>query len=280
MGLFTLDIFIPLTLVDRFLGGINLWNLVEALVSVIAIWFFYRAVQVIQGQQTTTIATLVLLIVLLLIAVIFFLIPDRGTTQVQFVANHLQYPQTWLYLLIFLASFATISGLSAWTIRNRWRGLFGLFIVGYVLLDLACVSDIIYITAAHFKLTTTEFAYTFYNSFNLFFYIGIFCLAIGFFTFYTGAVIHRATPRWRMRVLRLTVIRLRMEGQNRVLWQAVRGARANQPIIRTYDELVRIRDLEFMEHVQITDHESLALTRAETALQEQGGLRSLTHITQ
>lgn len=270
LGLLTLGMLVPIPVLDRLVGGMNLWNLGEALAATASFWYFRRALQLLDNPHSAHRAPWGLLALLVAITVPFCTI-DLGPTDVDFVDNNLTQPGLFVYLFVYLAGLAVIAGRSAWIVRRRWKSVFSVFIAGYALVTFAAILDIAYITTGFFRLGTHDFQHMFFNLFNAFFYPGVFLLAVGFTSVYTARWLTRAQPLWRVRTLALHGIYLRMSGRP-ITPSLLRALSGGEPVAGAYDEVVKIRDLSFLENIVLTRREAKIVASIESAIAARGGL--------
>lgn len=270
LGLLTLGMLVPIPALDSLVGGINLWNLGEALAATASFWYFRRALQLLDDPQSAHRRPWGLLALLVAITVPFCTI-SLGSTDVDFVDNNLTQPGLFIYLFVYLAGLAVIAGRSAWIVRRRWRSLFSVFIAGYAFVTIAAILDIAYITTGFFRLGTHDFQHRFFDLFNVFFYPGVLLLAVGFTSVYTARWLTRAQPIWRLRKLTLVGINLRMSGKP-ITPRLLRALSGAEPVAETYDEVVKIRDLSFLENIVLTRQEAKIIASIESAIAARGGL--------
>lgn len=270
LGLLTLGMLVPIPALDRLVGGMNLWNLGEALAATASFWFFRRALQLLDDPQSTQRRPWGLLALLVAIAVPFCTI-DLGRTDVDFVDNNLRQPGLFVYLFVYLAGLAIIAGRSAWIVRRRWKSTFSVFIAGYAFVTIAAMLDIVYISTGFFQLGTHAFQHRFFELFSVFFYPGVLLLAVGFTSMYTARWLTMAQPIWRLRKLALAGIYLRMSGKP-ITPRLLRALSGGEPVAEAYDEVVRIHDLSFLENIVLTRREAKIVTSIESAIAARGGL--------
>jgi hypothetical protein len=270
LGLLTLGFIVPIPLLDGWIGGFNAWNLAEALAATASFWYFRRAAALLDNPEVVNRRSWPLLALLAAITLSFFTIDPRST-DIDFVDHNLEQPGLFVYLLIYLAGIAAIAGSAGWIVRRRWKGVFAPFVLGFALVAVAAVIDIGYITTGFFRLGTHDFQLSFFHAFNALFYPGIFLLAVGFTTVYTLRWVASVQPVWRIRRLALQAIRTRMIGRS--FSMELRYALAGEdPVAETYDEVVKIRDLSFLDHIELTRREAKIVNRVEAAIVERGGL--------
>lgn len=270
LGLLTLGMLVPIPILDRLVGGRNLWNLGEALAATASFWYFRRALQLIDNPRSGHKRPWGLLVLLTAITIPFCTIA-LGDTDVEFVDNNLTQPGLFIYLLIYLSGLAVIAARSAWIVRRRWKSIFSVFIAGYAFVMIAAIVDIGYITTGYLRIGTHAFQYGFFEAFNVFFYPGVFLLAVGFTSVYTARWLTSVQPLWRVRKVILTGIHLHMSGRPITL-SIMRALSGTEPVAEAYDEVVRIRDLSFLENIELTRREAKIVARIESAIAARGGL--------
>lgn len=213
LGLLTLDVVIPLTDVDTVLGGVNLWNLIQAVCSTTSFWFFYRSTRLLAyGPDTRQPSQWWWIGSILTQVVCFAFIPDKTGTPATFVQDHADGLACYLYLTVYIASIGIITALSAWAVRDRIRSIFGLFFTGYLLIVVAAGSHLVYLTLMVTTLVSPADLEPLRLSFYALFLPGVGVLAAGFAGVFLRARFRTFQPRWRVRAYRVEMLAREIEG--------------------------------------------------------------------
>jgi len=209
MAILSLGVVVPLGLVDAMVGGSNVANLVQSLLTVCAFWSFRSAVRAFVAPEGRSYRTRLLIVLLVAIAVPFLFITDRGPTSTQFMSEHADQLANVVYNVVYMSVLAWIVGDMIWTLRRSARSIYGAFLVGLALVLLSCVDEIIYICVEHFW--PGPVAEATYYAFYVLFFGGILVVAAGWTWVlvsernYVGGLVWRA----RSTALALLLLRIR-----------------------------------------------------------------------
>ncbi|AAT89137.1 hypothetical protein Lxx12990 [Leifsonia xyli subsp. xyli str. CTCB07] len=119
-------------------------------------------------------------------------------------------------------------------------------------------------TFSHFLIGDLESRTPFWVAFTIFFYLGVLLLASGFFLVFTRRALKRLDPLWRLRSAQMTLIVGRAEG-NTVDVGLIAALRSAEPVVDTYNSIVRIRDLEVFNDLTLTPRGAATVERIEGA---------------
>lgn len=246
IGMLTLDVGVPLDVVDTWTGGGNSWNLVQALSATFSFWYFYRAIQLITHPAARRPSVILLSLSVGLQTALFLSIADREGPPTSFVADHLTQPACFAYLSVYVATIGGLAIAAAVTLRSRTEGTFWIFRVGYVLVAASFAWHLIYLVAGHLELAARPTLELLRQSFYLGFIPGVLLLAVGFFTVFFRSALRRFNPLWRVRSLRLSLLLARLSGSRHGAHLAVHALVDADPRSRAcalstaiYDSLIR-----------------------------------------
>jgi len=266
LGLSTLDIGVPIVVLDSWLGGSNLWNIMEAVAATCSFWFFYRAVQLLVDEGRKRASRLWLLGVIVLAEIVAFsMIEDRGATSVNFVGEHITDPACFVYLMIYIVTVGVLSVLPIWAARHRIRSVFAVFLVGYALVAAACLSHVYYLIAAHYALGTPAHHEFVRSIFYVLFLPGVLALVIGFTAAYIRRQQKKLQPVWRMRALRTGLILRKVAGEGS-LRKIIGALFSEEPRERVYHDAVALHDSVYRDDTMFTSDERRLLERINSDL--------------
>lgn len=206
VAVLSLGVFIPLEILDEPLGGSNLTNLLQSLLTVCAFWFFRVAVMetVFPAPQSYRLPFLALSLALITVA--FFFIEDRGPTSAQFMAEHADQLANVSYNTVYMTVLGWVVFDMFWALRQEERA-YQVFRVGLLLVLASCVDEILYVTLAY--AAPGPVAQALYHSFYALFFGGILIVAAGWFWV---IVTERGYPHgaiWRIRSITLVPVLIR-----------------------------------------------------------------------
>lgn len=267
----TLGVVIPLSWVDAALGGSNFWNLAQALCATAAFWFFYRATRLGTGtpgpEKPRWIA---LSAVLGGQTALFALIQGRGATSETFVRDHITDPACYAYLMLYIVTIGVLTGRSALIRARKLRGTSAVFFAGFTLITLACATHVIYLTVAHFQWADKSQNEALRGLFYVIFGPGTLLLIVAFALVFAQRQRKLLQPVWRVRALRLALIRRKVTDTPLTFLGACRALFRSEPRARANSESTALYDA--------TNAEDALLTSSERRLLEQTNSDILRHL--
>lgn len=234
LGLLTLGSVVPQPVLDGWLGGTNLVNLVQNVCATTAFWLMLRASTGDLPRRPVLAHPLALLAMVTAFTIPFACITDRGTTAFHFIVLGIDQTAMWLYASVYMACVAAITVTTLVRGMPTGRGALGVFRVGLVLVTLASVEEIVSLTADHLGLATPGVRDALRFAFDPPFYLGIVLVVVGMASF--------TVRRW-VRDLRLGRHRRRLARVVRHHGLRPVDRRADLRV-RTYDLVIAIRDAE------------------------------------
>lgn len=208
LAILSLGVVVPLGLVDAMVGGSNIANLIQSLLTVCAFWSFRAAVRAFVHPEARSYRTRLLVALLIAITIPFFMIADRGATNALFMSEHADQTANVVYNVVYMGVLAWIVGDMIWALRGSAHSIYGVFLAGLALVLLSCLDEIAYICIAHFwQGPAAEFTY---YAFYVLFFGGILVVAVGWTWVivaernYVGGLI------WRFRSTGLALLLLRV----------------------------------------------------------------------
>lgn len=229
LAILSLGVVVPLGLVDAMVGGSNVANLIQSLLTVCAFWSFRSAVRAFVRPEGRSYRARLLVALLVAITIPFFMIADRGVTSPLFMSEHANQTANVVYNVIYMSVLAWIVGDMIWALRGSARSIYALFLAGLALVLLSCVDEIAYICIAHFwQGPAAEFTY---YAFYVLFFGGILVVAAGWTWVivaernYVGGLI------WRFRStgLALLLLRVRRSAKRDIMSPDQEGVSRSRP---------------------------------------------------
>lgn len=262
ISLLTLGIVIPIGWVDAVLGGSNFWNLTQALSATIAFWFFYRATQLGAAQPVPGKPRwLVLAAVLAGQVVLFSLIQDRGATSETFVRDQITDPACYAYLMLYIVTVGLLSGRAALIRRRSLRGTSAIFFAGSALVAVACTTHVVYLTVAHFQSVETAQSEVLRGLFYVIFGPGVLLLIVAFAVVFFQRQRKLLQPVWRVRALRLALVRRKVTDTPLTLGDVLRALFRPEPRARANAESTFLYDATNANDALLTTSERQLLER-------------------
>ncbi|PPF18338.1 hypothetical protein [Rathayibacter sp. AY1A7] len=273
IAILTLGMVIPLRWVDAALGGSNFWNLAQALCATIAFWFFYRATRLgagLPGPEKPR--WFALSAVLGGQTVLFALIQHRGGTSETFVRDYITDPACYAYLMLYIVTIGVLTGRSALIRARKLRGTSIVFFAGFALVALACATHVVYLTMAHFEWGQESQSEALRGLFYLIFGPGILLLIVAFAKVFVQRQRKLLQPVWRVRALRLALIRRKVTDTPLTLLGACRALFLPEPRARANSESTVLYDATNAEDALLTSSERHLLERTNSGILRHLGL--------
>lgn len=214
LAVVSLGIVLPLAWIDGALGGTNLTNLLQSLLTICSFWFFRTAVRAVALPGTPTYRVEALLGALTAIAIPFFMISDRGPTSAQFMAEHSDQLANVAYNTIYMVILCWIVVDMIWALRGHAQAVYGAFRCGLALVALSCVDEIMYVWLAF--AAPGAVADVLYHLFYALFFGGILIVALGWLWVLVTERGYAQEALWRARSSTLIAILLRARRRARL----------------------------------------------------------------
>jgi hypothetical protein len=267
VGMLTLGVLIPLRWVDAVLGGSNFWNLAQALCATIAFWFFYQATRLGTGQPCRERPWwIVLCAVLVGQVVLFAFIQNRGTTSETFVRDHITDPACYAYLMLYIITLGILSGRSAVIRSKKLQGPSAVFFAGFALVAIASATHVVFLTVAHVHWGDAMQHEALRGLFYVIFGPGVLLLMAAFAIVFIQRQRKVLQPVWRVRALRLAMIRQKVTDVPLTTLGALRALLGSQPRARVYSESTSLYDATNEENALLTSGERRLLERTNSGI--------------
>lgn len=145
-ALFMVGVVVPLPIVDSWLGGTNVVNLLQNVLATLAIWFMtMTAKNMATGSWPAKRAVWELGVVIAAFSIPFFLM-DRGNTDDQFIRANAADVHLWLYASIYMGYVAYLMVRMFIALGRREPRPYAVVRIGAVLMGAASVVEIVYLT--------------------------------------------------------------------------------------------------------------------------------------
>lgn len=213
LAIIAMGLVIPLAALDRLLGGVNVTNLLQSTLAVLAFWYFRDAVWEIVRPDKKRRPKWVLLGCITAFAIPFFLITDRAPTSTRFMAMHVDQVAAVAYNFVYFATLAWIVADMIWALKKWVQPVNLLFTLGLSLVLLSTVDQVVYYITAHFEVTDHS---TFLEaSFFVLFFGGILVVAAGWLLILWTEREYLARIRLRALSFQLALLLLRLREEVR-----------------------------------------------------------------
>lgn len=174
---------IPLNLLDGWLGGTNVVNLLQNIFATTAFWFLMQASRTLDGSPFDLRSLWQLPAMLAAFTVPFLLIPDRGPTSDDFIKLYANQPTLWAYASIYMGCVAVIMWRLLAGVRGRTPRQYVLIRVGAWGIAAASVLEIVYLTLRVLNVEPRWLVDLIGHGFVVPFYGGVILAAIGLAAF-------------------------------------------------------------------------------------------------
>lgn len=174
-ALFMVGTVVPLAVVDGWLGGTNVVNLLQNVLATLAIWFMtMTAKNMANGSWPARRSVWELIIVIAAFTIPFFMM-DRGSTHRDFVRANAADGWLWLYASIYMAYVASMMVRMFQALGKREPRPYAVVRIGAILMGTASIAEIMYLTARVLGRRPEWLG----DSFIPLFYGGILLIAVG-----------------------------------------------------------------------------------------------------
>ncbi len=201
-AVFMVGVVVPIPVVDGWLSGSNVVNLVQNLLATTAFWFVMQASRTLDGTRFHRRSLWELPAMLVSFTVPFFLIADRGPTSDEFIKENAGQLGLWAYASIYMAWVIVIMTRMLVGIRRRTPRPYLLIRVGAWAIIAASLLEIVYLTlrvARQDRTPATEFVG---HLFTIPFYGGVVLVCSGIIVFAIARVIRRPVHAALSRLLK------------------------------------------------------------------------------
>jgi hypothetical protein len=261
LGLLAIGVVIPIPVADSWLGGTNILHLLRTALPVASFWFLRDAVALQSGRKTSRGGPVVLVLMLAAQALIFFQIPDRGSSNIFFVDDHMIYVQGFVWAVVYVGEIVWIALTMVVMLLPRWKGIYAAFIAGGLATVAGGVALVAHCGLILAGAQAPRVGGIPWTLFNVLFYPGILVIALGFVTI-TVRDFHRVAS-WKLASYRLTRALAGYKDQRATQVAAADLPRPANPILAAYRAAIQLRDLESLGGVSLTPRDTRLLTTVE-----------------
>ena len=190
-AVFMVGVVVSIPVVDGWLGGSNVVNLVQNLLATTVFWFVMQASRTLDGTRFHRRSLWELPAMLVSFTIPFFLIPDRGPTSGDFVKEHAAQLGLWAYASIYMAWVVVIMIRMLAGIQRRTPRPYVLIRVGAWAIIAASLVEIVYLTLRVARQGQTPAVEFVGNLFTIPFYGGVVLVCSGIIVFAMARAIRR-----------------------------------------------------------------------------------------
>ena len=213
-ALYVLGTATPLEVIDSYLGGINVTNLLQAIFALLAIFFFNDSVRRLANVPVRWTYYAPLLSVPIMI-VSFALIQDKAPTAADFIDSRMDQLATATYSGTYMLALLFTVLRILYMLRHKAWGPYATFSAGLVVVAAACSCHITYVVLFHFS-PWDAFAQAIGSWFDRLFYLGLSVTAAGWLILFLSKQLPKLRL-WMIDALWLTALRIRVNAdQSRV----------------------------------------------------------------
>lgn len=214
MALYVLGTVTPLEVIDSYLGGINVTNLLQAIFALLAIFFFNDSVRRLANVPVRSTYYAPLLSVPIMI-VSFALIEDKAPTAADFIDSRMDQLATATYSGTYMLALLFTVLRIIYMLRRKARGPYATFSAGLLVVAAACSCHITYVVLFHFS-PWDAFALAIGSWFDRLFYLGLSVTAAGWLILFLSKQLPKLRL-WMIDALWLSALRIRVNAdQSRV----------------------------------------------------------------
>jgi hypothetical protein len=213
-ALYVLGTVTPLEVIDSYLGGINVTNLLQAIFALLAIFFFNDSVRRLANVPVRWTYYAPLLSIPTMI-VSFALIKDKAPTAADFIDTRMDQLATATYSGTYMLALLFTVLRIIYMLRHKARGPYATFSAGLLVVAAACSCHITYVVLFHFS-PWDAFAQAIGSWFDRLFYVGLSVTAAGWLILFLSKQLPKLRL-WMIDTLWLTALRIRVNAdQSRV----------------------------------------------------------------
>jgi len=213
-ALYVLGTVTPLVVIDSYLGGVNVTNLLQAIFALLAIFFFNDSVRRLANVSVRWTYYAPLLSIPIMI-VSFALIEDKAPTAADFIDFRMDQLATATYSGTYMLALLFTVLRIIYMLRHKARGPYATFSAGLLVVAAACSCHITYVVLFHFS-PLDAFAQAMGSWFDRLFYGGLRVTAAGRLILFLSKQLPKLRL-WMIDALWLTALRIRVNAdQSRV----------------------------------------------------------------
>ncbi|KXC04935.1 hypothetical protein [Microbacterium hominis] len=257
-AVFMVGVVVPLPIIDGWLGGTNVANLVQNILATTAFWFVMQAALTLDGSRFNPRSLWELPAMFLSFTIPFLLIADRGSTTDDFIKETADQLGLWAYASLYMGCVVLI-------MTRMLRGIHGRTPRPYILIRIgawgilgASLIEIVYLTLRVAGLGRTQPVETVGALFTIPFYGGVVLVCAGIIVF--------AVARAGRRSMNATLGRL-LAKASLDRGMIVKPIPDEDPVHETYPLAVRLTDIANSQ--ELTKRERVLLRAATEMLDRQ-----------
>lgn len=254
VALFTVGFAIPEGIVDSWLGGTNLLHLIRNLLFLSSMWFLRRAICLVLSRRSARRNPIPLLMQMLAMAV-FFAASPRGATTSWFIPEYVHEPGIWAYANVYMVGVLWLAVdiiRLTWTSTPRPLWWFWWFSAGGVLITVASVVELVYMSVVPRFGRESAVARSLYPLFSPLLYSGIAAIVVGLCIPPVTTLVRRMEVPLRFVNARANVICAPLTGRHGSVAKAVlSGLLASDPRGEVYDTMIQLRDSTMTSDVSL-----------------------------
>lgn len=182
-AVFMVGVVVPLPIVDGWLGGTNVVNLVQNILATTAFWFVMQAALTLDGRRFKPRSLWELPAMFLSFTIPFLLIADRGSTTNEFIKETADQLGLWAYASLYMGCVVLIMARMRRGIRGRKPRPYILIRIGAWAIIGASLIEIVYLTLRVARSERTAAIEAVGTLFTLPFYGGVVLICVGIITF-------------------------------------------------------------------------------------------------
>lgn len=267
LGLLSIGVLIPIPIADSWLGGSNVLFLFRTLFPVAAFWFLRDAVALQAGRPPRRRRMLLVLLGMVLMqSAAFFVIPERGSTNLEFVDHHMVYAAGLVWAVVYVGQLMWISVDIMVILRavpDRLFLTFRLGGVGIVIGGASLLTHCVLIFVGTIKPVADDPAWLLFNAF---FYPGILLVTLGFVALVLRETIPATLWSFRARYLRRLLSAYALSPT-----RLDQGIVTNDPLQETYESSIALRNSQVVSGFQLAASDARRLRTIEGLLDKKLG---------
>lgn len=207
-ALYVLGTVTPLEDIDRYLGGVNVTNLLQAIFALLAIFFFNDSVRRLANVPIVRWTYYAPLLSIPIMIASFALIGDKAPTAADFIDTRMDQLTTAVYSGTYMLALLFTVLRIIYMLRHKARGLYATFSAGLFVVAVAVSCHISYVALFHFS-AWHVFARAIGSWFDRLFYVGLSVTAAGWLILFLSKQLPRLRL-WMIDALWLTALRMRV----------------------------------------------------------------------
>ena len=207
-ALYVLGTVTPLEDIDRYLGGINVTNLLQAVFALLAIFFFNDSVRRLANVPIIRWTYYAPLLSIPIMVASFTLIQDKAPTAADFIDSRMDQLATAVYSGIYMLALLFTVLRIIYMLRHKAKGLYATFSAGLLVVAVAVSCHITYVVLFCFS-PWDALARDIGAWFDRLFYVGLSVTAAGWLILFLSKQLPRLRL-WMIDALWLTALRMRV----------------------------------------------------------------------